>query len=407
MSMRPIVMISSWPPRMCGIATFAEEALEFIRKAEPQRPTHVISHTDGQGENVHPVIDMSRKDWYLPVVEKVKELDPEVIHIQHEYGLYNYVDEKGEGDFNRGFLKMLEALKDFPTVVEPHTIHGRMKEAEEEFVRDLAARCSVLFFKCHYQKWRLQWNFSSRGWTMPENIMIIPHGARPDRRWGIDQIDDLKRELGLEEFIDKRIIGLVGWIQSNKRWDILTSMWEEIYYQIREETGEKWHLFAAGSMRDPNHKSDYDKYVDELKLLEREGMARYFEFVPRGEIYYKVMAICDFIVLPSLDETQSGTLARIIALNKPYVSTAPMEGLTAQTVENEGGLLFTTKAGLRRQVVRLASDEGQRMRMGNNLREYLDDVVSWEVVARQYYEAYRMAAGKVRQGKEVYIRPEF
>ena len=405
--MRPIVMISSWPPRMCGIATFAEEALEFIAKAEPDRPTHVICHTDGEGENVHPVIDMDREDWYGPVVEKVRELDPEVIHIQHEYGQYNYVDEEGQGDGNRGFLRMLEELSDFPTVVEPHTVHGRMKESEEEFVRDLAARCSVLFFKCHYQKWRLEWNFSSRGWAMPENIMIVPHGARPDRRWGIDQIDDLKRELGLEEFIDKRIIGLVGWIQSNKRWDVLTSMWEDIYHEIREKTGEKWHLFAAGSMRDPNHKPDYEKYVDELKLLEREGMARYFEFVPRGEIYYKVMAICDFIVLPSLDETQSGTLARIIALNKPYVTTAPMEGLTAQTVESEGGAMFTTKAGLRREVVRLASNEGLRMRMGNNLREYLDRVVSWEVVARQYHEAYRMAAAKVREGKEVYIRPEF
>jgi glycosyltransferase involved in cell wall biosynthesis len=400
-------MISSWPPRMCGIATFAEEALEFIVKTEPERPTHVISHTDGEGDNVHPVIDMGREDWYRPVVEKVRELDPEVVHIQHEYGLYNYVDAKGEGDGNRGFLRMLEELHDVPTVVEPHTVHGRMKESEEEFVRDLAARCSVLLFKCHYQKWRLQWNFASRGWAMPENIMIVPHGARPDRRWGIDQADNLKRELGLEEFIDKRIIGLVGWIQSNKRWDVLTSMWEDIYYQIREETGEKWHLFAAGSMRDPNHKPDYDKYVDELKLLEREGMARYFEFVPRGEIYYKVMAICDFIVLPSLDETQSGTLARIIALNKPYVSTAPMEGLTAQTVESEGGLLFTTKRGLRRQVVRLATDEGLRMRLGNNLKKYLDEVVSWEVVAGQYREAHRMAADKIRKGREVYIRPEF
>ncbi len=60
------------------------------------------------------------------------------------------------------------------------------------------------------------------------------------------------------------------------------------------------------------------------------------------------MAVCDFIVLPSTDETQSGTLARIIALNKPFVTTAPMEGLTTQTLESEGGLLFTTKEMLRR-----------------------------------------------------------
>ncbi|MFW6115293.1 MAG: hypothetical protein ACOC6E_03245 [Thermodesulfobacteriota bacterium] len=57
------------------------------------------------------------------------------------------------------------------------------------------------------------------------------------------------------------------------------------------------------------------------------------------------MGVCDFIVLPSTDETQSGTLARIIALNKPYITIAPMEGLTAQTLESEGGLLFTTKHG--------------------------------------------------------------
>jgi glycosyltransferase involved in cell wall biosynthesis len=400
-------MVSSWPPRLCGIATFAEEALEFIRKADPDRPAYVISHTDGRGEFVKPVIDMSREDWYIPVVETVKELDPEVIHIEHEYGLYNYVNDKGEGDGNRGFLKMLDLLAGYPTVVEPHTIHGRMKDPEERFVKEVAEKCSVLLFKCHYQKWRLRWSFDGRGWEVPENIMIIPHGARPDFRWGIDEVDDLKRELGLGEFVGKHIIGLVGWIQSNKRWDILTSMWEDIYHEIREETGKEWFLFAAGSMRDPNHKSDYEKYVSEIKLLESEGMAKYFEFVPRGEMYYKAMAVCDFIVLPSLDETQSGTLARIIALNKPYITTSPMEGLTAQTVESEGGLSFTHKEGLRKKVIRLATDEALRMRLGENLKKYLDETVSWEVVARQYLEAYQLASREVREGKPVYIRPEF
>ena len=71
-----------------------------------------------------------------------------------------------------------------------------------------------------------------------------------------------------------------------------------------------------------------------------------------------MMGVYDFIVLPSTDETQSGTLARIIALNKPYITTAPMEGLTAQTLESGGGLLlFTTKDMLKEQVIRLACDE--------------------------------------------------
>jgi glycosyltransferase involved in cell wall biosynthesis len=119
------------------------------------------------------------------------------------------------------------------------------------------------------------------------------------------------------------------------------------------------------------------------------------------------MAVCDFIVLPSTDETQSGTLARIFALNKPFVTTAPMEGLTAQTIESGGGLLFTNKKMLRQHVVRLACDEDLRLELGNRLKTYLDEVVSWDVVARQYDEAYECAVAANQTGKPVELPLEF
>jgi 1,2-diacylglycerol 3-alpha-glucosyltransferase len=162
------------------------------------------------------------------------------------------------------------------------------------------------------------------------------------------------------KYIGNRLVGLIGWIQSNKRWDILTSIWEEITMRLEKRTGESWDLLAAGTYRDKNHYDDYMKYKGELEILEKKGYAHYYEFVPRGDIYYKVMAVCDFIVLPSVDETQSGTLARIISLNKPYITTAPVEGLTAQTLESEGGLLFTNKEMLKEKVIRLACDERLR-----------------------------------------------
>ena len=119
------------------------------------------------------------------------------------------------------------------------------------------------------------------------------------------------------------------------------------------------------------------------------------------------MAVCDFIVLPSTDETQSGTLARIIALNKPYITTAPMEGLTAQTLESEGGLLFTTKDMLKQNVIRLACDEELRLDLGENLKQYLDDVVSWDVVCRLYNRAYDLAREAKRKGSPVVVDTEF
>ncbi len=409
MSAKPIVMISSYPPRLCGIGTFAEEAREFIQKANPGREVLVVSHTDGRGEGVFPVIDMSRNDWWRAVADKVDQLKPYVVHIEHEYGLYEYHDPQGNGDGNQGFIDLLTAIAEWPVIIEPHTVHGRLRDHEAGFIRQVCRLAGVVLFKCHYQKWRLSWNFPGRGWKTPRNIMVVPHGSRPDRRWGIADVPKLREEPGLDKFIHigQHIVGLVGWIQSNKRWDILTSMWEDIAAEIKDRCGLEWSLLAAGAMRDPADREEYKKYKGQVQLLEKKGLAHYYEFIPRGEIYYKIMALCDFIVLPSVDETQSGTLARIIALNKPFVTTAPMEGLTAQALESEGGLLFTTKEMLRRKVIRLACSEKLRMELGENLRRYLDDVVSWEVVARQYNEAYKLAREAKQTGKSVDLDTEF
>ena len=404
----PIVMISSYPPRLCGIGTFCEEAREFIQKHNPGRDVLVISHTDGEGEGVFPLIDMSSRKWWRPVAQKVAELKPYAIHIQHEYGLYEYYDDRGQGDENKGFLDLLDAINDYPVIVEPHTVHGRMRDVEADFVYKMCRAADVVLFKCSYQKWRLDWTFPGKGWKTPTNIVIVPHGARSDRRYSVAEVPRLRQELGLNgETLAPHLVGLIGWIQSNKRWDILTGIWEEIEREVFKRTGQDWDLLAAGTWRDPNHKADYDRYIGDIQLLQQKKLAHYHEFVPRGEDYYKVMAICDFIVLPSTDETQSGTLARIIALNKPYVTTAPMEGLTTQTLESGGGLLFTNKQMLKDAVIKLACDEGLRLELGNNLEHYLDEVVSWDVGAGQYNEAYEIARQATLTGVAADLPKEF
>lgn len=390
--MHSIVMISSYSPRFCGIATFVEEAIEFMKKADPEAVINIIAHLDGRGENVYPIIDLRKKDWYEPVAEKIKELNPNVVHIQHEYGLYNYVSKKGKIDNNKGFLKLLDLIKDYPVIIEAHTVHGRLREKEEWFIWEVLKKCTVLILKCEYQKWRLSWTFrEKKNKELLNKVTIIPHGARADRRYGDKEINQLKEELGLSELIGRHMVGLVGWIQSNKRWDIVLDLWEEIEQIIYGRTGDNWFLFAAGDIRDPDHKKDYEKYMAKLGDLEEKGIAKYFKFEPRGDIYYKVMAICDFVILPSIDETQSGTLARVIALNKPYITTAPMEGLTSQTLESEGGLLFTDKESLKRDIIRLASSENLRRKLGNNLKWYLETRVNWKIIVQQYFDVYEKA----------------
>ena len=40
----------------------------------------------------------------------MRELRPHGIHIQHEFGLFEFVDERGKGDGNAGLLSLLDGL---------------------------------------------------------------------------------------------------------------------------------------------------------------------------------------------------------------------------------------------------------------------------------------------------------
>ena len=390
---QPLVVVSSYPPRKCGIATFTEEALEFVRAHLPERAIHIVSHLDGQGPNVHPILDQQDPAWPEKVSSFIEQLDPYTVHLEHEYGLYQYIDPLTKtNDNNERFIRLLAMLRDagIPTVVETHTVHGRYTESEERFLRQLVATCTTLILKCDYQRWRMEWNLKER----PENVIMIPHGARPDKL-DLDP-EACKRSLGLHELIGKPVLGLIGWIQTNKRWDLILDQWEDLRREVLERTGQEWMLLCAGNMRDPNDTAFFEMCRTKARELEQHGIARYVEFDPRGDRYYEMMACFDTVALPSLDETQSGTLARIFALSKPYITSAPLEGLTSQTVESEAGLLFSNQATLHRGLLRLMTDAHLRAELSAHARDYLQQVVSWDVVAEHYLDAYAMAAAKMR-----------
>jgi len=390
---QPLVVVSSYPPRKCGIATFVEEALEFVRAHLPERSIHIVSHLDGQGPNVHPILDQQDPDWPETVGAFIQELKPYTVHLEHEYGLYQYSDPvTGLHDNNERFIRLLANLRaaGIPTVVETHTVHGRYTEAEERFLRQLVATCTTLILKCDYQRWRMEWNFHER----PENVIVIPHGARPDKL-DLDP-EECKRRLGLNELVGKPVLGLIGWIQTNKRWDLILDQWEDLRREVVGRTGQEWMLLCAGNMRDPNDTAFFEQCRAKAQELERRGIARYVQFDPRGDRYYEMMACFDVVALPSLDETQSGTLARIFALGKPYITSAPLEGLTSQTVESEAGLLFSNQATLRRGLVRLMTNPNLCAELSAHARGYLQQIVSWDVVAEHYLDAYAMAAAKMR-----------
>ena len=69
-----IVIVSSYPPRVCSIAAFCKEAREFIAEANPKKEVLVVSHTDGRGDGVLPLIEMNRADWWKVAARRINDL---------------------------------------------------------------------------------------------------------------------------------------------------------------------------------------------------------------------------------------------------------------------------------------------------------------------------------------------
>jgi hypothetical protein len=148
---------------------------------------------------------------------------------------------------------------------------------------------------------------------------------------------------------------MIGWIQSNKRWDILLSVWEDIHDEIKRRSGQDWDLLAAGTMRDPMHRQDYAEWKTEIQMLEGKGIAHYHRIYPPGRGLLQIDGNLRFLCSSSTDETQSGTLARIIALNKPLYHHRTYGRVDSPNPGKRGGLLFTTKEMLKQKVIKLAT----------------------------------------------------
>jgi glycosyltransferase involved in cell wall biosynthesis len=62
---------------------------------------------------------------------------------------------------------------------------------------------------------------------------------------------------------------------------------------------------------------------------------------------------------------------------------------------------------LKEKVIKLASSKDLRLEFSSNLEKYLNNVVSWEIIAKQYKQAYKLARLKKIKSIEVNLPPDF
>ncbi len=383
-----IAWVSSWPPRHCGIATYSSELVDALRDAG--NDIHVVCHTDGgkPGEKkVHPIIDTNQVGWDEKLYEKIGEIKPDIIHIQHEFGLYRTLNDNAAGLFRPIFRWKVEGK--IPVVITYHSVYSRLNRMIRSYMDVMQRLVDAGIVHAENQWAYLPVNL---GHVVP-NIYVIPHGAKYGRT--VDR-NEAKRAFGLE---GKKVVGMIGWFTPTKGFHRVLGMWDD----IAERLGPHSVLVLAGEARlgDPNqisYKKELLNLVDGCSMKDRIKVTL-GSFSP--EEYRKILGAFDVAVMPYTFASQSGNLAHSFSLGVPVVVSG-LEGLKAEIEASGAGIAVAPDDDdeLKRAIIDIVEDDALREKYSQKTRRYVREKISWSITAHKHMKVYQMVIAAKGAGKE-------
>jgi 1,2-diacylglycerol 3-alpha-glucosyltransferase len=382
-----IAWLSSWPPRPCGIATYS---VDLVRALEAGGASvHLVCHTDGGSENeknVYPVIDLAKPGWDDVVFETVKGIKPDVVHIQHEYGLYRQGTDNASGLFRPLFRWKNDGV--FPVVVTYHSVYTEMNRMMSSYMVVTQYLADAGIVHEEYQWARLPVITG----VVFDNIYVIPHGAAVFA--GIDR-EAAKNALGIG---GKRVVGMIGWFNRTKGFHRLLQGWDEISDRLGPDTV----LVLAGDARtvDPYQQAYKKILLDLVDGCRHKNRIKVIlgNFSPAR--YEEILKAFDAMVMPYTYASQSGNLAHSLSLGVPVVATG-MEGLKEEIEKSRAGIAVAPgdDEELIHAVCTLLEDDRMRNRYSNNALKYVKDRLAWNRIAQKHLALYENLIARKKAGE--------
>jgi len=328
-----VACITPWAVR-CGIASYSSDLTRALAKIGVE--SYIVRL---------PRFGAKFSEVFNAVAESVPLDKVDLIHVQHEYGLYNNL----EGGFY-GFLRRLGK----PIVTTMHSIGNW---SNDRVVADASDRVIV-----HNE-------FCFRRFAFPEKTSIIPHGCNSVE---CPPKDESRRLIGIPP--EAPVVGYCGFISTYKGLEMLIEAMQEIP-EAALLIGGGWHAGPDTS------------YISELKkrsLEVLEGRCMWLGYVPDDSLP-SVYGAMDIVVYPSKYATESGALLKALSHSKAVIAS----NLPPFAEKEEAGALttFSDLDDLRKKIRLLLKDEVMRNDFEAGARSYVE-ANSWRKVAEKHIKLY-------------------
>lgn len=376
-----ILVITSYPPRECGIATYSQDLIHALNQQfDKSFNIRVCALEAGDSSFEYPKevryrLNTSDAAEYTKAAQWInKDRKIKMVLIQHEFGLF-YEQESA-------FLQFIHEII-MPVVSVFHSVLPRPDGAFREKVQHLVDACESVIVMTHNSAKLL-----INDYDIPEEkIAVIAHGTHL-----VQHLDEvcLKEKYGLP---DRKVISTFGLLSQGKSIETTINAMPEII-----KTNPEVMFLVIGATHPEVVKKDGEVYRQMLedKVLQY-GLSDHVTFINRYLALPELLEylqMSDIYVFSSNDPNQavSGTFAYAMSCGCPIIST-PIPHAKEVLTQDTGIIFdFNNSAQLALAVTSLLSDDTLRKNMiGNTLKKVFS--TSWENSAIAHAMLFSKIAG--------------
>lgn len=373
-------VLSTYPPRECGIATFSRDLVRSLRAAGVQ-PLVVAMNEEGvdraYGPEVIHAIREDRIEDYRRAARAFHRSGVDVVNIQHEFGIFG-------GEWGEYVLEFVQNL-DRPLVVTLHTVLSDPPAPARRILRGLCHRAAGIVV------------LSPSAVDLLEERYGIPRSCVRVIWHGVPAVDLLPREvakakLGLG---DRLVLSTFGLVSPGKGIeDVLdalpsvVSAFPRMLYLVLGETHPALRRREGERYR--------EILLDRVERLGLEGFVRFENRYLPDEELLAYLGATDVYITPYRNPEQivSGTLSWAMACGCAVLSTPYRY---AQDVLKEGrGVLvpFRSPRAMAAALCDLLGDPEKRRRIGERAWQFAQRM-RWPVVAQEYAALFREVTRRI------------
>jgi glycosyltransferase involved in cell wall biosynthesis len=389
------MVCTEYPPMQGGIGRYTFNLVRALRKYNIE--INVLCNDEGNGD-FKGISPFNKNNWKI-IYELVQKIKPDIVHIQHEQGLYDFKIHPLIPSKSKTSIDKLYSICKVPIVTTFHTSYKFKQWMQSILINGndpLRLRYLYKFWKylINYSSFRKTTSFAmsqSASGIVFSNYManlvpetqVIYHGSEPYTSIDIEQ-KQARELLSLPIDKDEKILLVQGFLTITKGWDIIRKM----------NIPNGWKVVVNYS------KDHYNKQIIDLNLDNKENVINLGKNYLSEKDLSLLFFASDVVFLPYKAIAGSGTMFDGLGHGKPFLASE--NGFFSEFAKL--GLGITAKRNAICFEKGLQNVDKNYDKLKSNVQQFRKNL-KWDFVARQHFDIYKNILNYKTDKKDIQTNP--